>query len=485
MGSSFSSTFIAILTLVISFNSTIFGSKAYVALVDSATVAVYDMATTNPVTSITISMVVDDLINFELASPDTTRVYVAVGTQSGMGFVSVIDVYSDTILTNIPIADYPMWMAITPDQSKLYCLNSGSCTVIETATNSVTSTISVGGGVIAISPNGSRAYVTSGGSVAIIDTTTDMVLNTVSTPDIVNQMVITPDGTKVYMVAIDNLSSSFIDVLDTTNNMVSQIAIASSPYPNFDTTTAIVITPDGSKVYVGNGNLSRSIQVIDVVTDSLVATIPISTQTNNFVQGLTIGSIVYVTSNHNGKDGCLSVVDTGSNTVIQTISLSASSSADNLKIDPEQTQLVVNSSASALLNIVTTYPSLQVFYPPIEDDNSLVVFGLALIPPPPPPNLLFPPSNGEVVRKKCNFLTQSEVSNVIYWNPPNAGEAPATYLIYRDPALTNLVGVVNATSKLEFIDNLTTCKKKNSTYYIVSEDVVGNRSTPLILTQGI
>ncbi len=478
MGSSFSSTFIAILTLVISFNSTIFGSKAYVALVDSATVAVYDMATTNPVTSITISMVVDDLINFELASPDTTRVYVAVGTQSGMGFVSVIDVYSDTILTNIPIADYPMWMAITPDGSKLYCLNSGSCTVIDTATNSVTTTISVGGGVIAISPDGSRAYVTSGGSVAIIDTTTDMVLTTVSTPDIVNQLVITPDGTKVYMVAIDNGTSSSIDVLDTTNNIVSSIPIAASPYPDLFTTTGIVITPDGSKVYVANGGLSRSIQVIDVATDSVLTTIPITTPNNNTVKGLTIssdGTIVYVTSSDEGTYGCLSVVDTGSNMVIDTISLSASSSADNVKIDPEQTELVVNNSSTGLLNIVTTYPSLQVFYPPIEDDNFQVVFGLAL----------FPPSSGEVVRKKCNFLTQSEVSNVIYWNPPNAGEAPAIYLIYRDPALTNLVGVVNATSKLEFIDNLTTCKKKNSTYYIVSEDVVGNRSTPLILTQGI
>ncbi len=326
-------------------------------------------------------------------------------------------------------------------------------------------------------------------SVTIIDTTTDMVLNTVPTPDIVNQMVITPDGTKVYMVAIDNLSSSFIDVLDTTNNMVSQIAIAAAPYPSVPTTTGIVIAPDGSKVYVANGSFYRSIQVIDVATDLVLATIPIITPNNNTVQGLTIssdGSIVYVTSNNVAEDGYLSVVDTASNTVIDAISLSMFSGADNVKIDPEQTQLVVNNPESAVLNFVTTYPSLEVSYPPIDDDNFLVVFGLALLPPPPPPpNVLFPPSNAEVVRKKCKFLTQSQLSNVIYWNPPTTGEPPARYLIYRDPALTNLAGVVDAMSKLEFIDNLTSCKKKSYTYYIISEDNIGNQSTPLILTQGI
>ncbi len=157
MGWLFSSPFVALLILVIGFNSTIFASKAYVALVDSATVAVYDMATMDPLNPITISMVMDDVINFELASPDMTRVYVAVGMQSGtgQGYVSVIDVYSDQIVTNIFVGGYPIWMAITPDGSKLYCLNanSPSVSVIDPATNLVTNTISLSltaAGVISI-----------------------------------------------------------------------------------------------------------------------------------------------------------------------------------------------------------------------------------------------------------------------------------------------------------------------------------------------
>lgn len=422
-------------------------------------------------------------INYELASPDTTRVYVA--SDNTPGVVSVIDAYTDTIIASIPVGNFPYWLAITPDGSKLYCANqsSNSVSVIDTATNSVISTIPdiSTPSAISISPDGSRAYVTndaSPGFVTIIDTATNAIINTVSVSDDPSQMVITPDGSKVYIINANFLVNS-INVLHTADNTVTSIPLSQSPIFSLPTTTVMVISPDGATVYVTNP-VPRTLTVIDVASDSiLVPPIPIVTSNNTIPLGVAIssdGSTVYVASNHEGEFGNLAIVDTASNAVTQSLDLTplfSTSSAENLMIDPEQNQVVVNNVVGGpFVSIITTESPNQIFTPIVTDDNFLVVFGLAL----------FPPSNGQGTQRNCQFLTQSQISNIIRWNPPNSGEPPSSYFIYKDEALTNLAGIVNAASKLEFRDYIDSCKKLQYTYYVVAEDVLGNVSSPLIIT---
>ena len=77
-------------------------------------------------------------------------------------------------------------MAITPDGTKAYVVNgnSGTVSVIDTATNTVGATVTVGTAPygVAITPDGTSAYVTNDGSntVSVIDTATNTVSATVT-----------------------------------------------------------------------------------------------------------------------------------------------------------------------------------------------------------------------------------------------------------------------------------------------------------------
>ncbi|HSX12152.1 MAG TPA: hypothetical protein VLF61_01525, partial [Rhabdochlamydiaceae bacterium] len=69
------------------------------------------------------------------------------------------------------------------------------------------------------------------------------------------------------------------------------------------------------------------------------------------------------------------------------------------------------------------------------------------------------------------FLTQSDLVNVLLWEPPNHF-TPVTYTIFRNAALTDIAGVVPA-STLSFVDH-NRRKKQFYTYYLVATNAQGN-----------
>jgi YVTN family beta-propeller protein len=105
----------------------------------------------------------------------------------------------------------PEDVAVTPDGTRVYVVNAEShnVSVINTATNTVVSTIAVGNSPagIAMSPDGSLAYVTDSGdgTLSIIDTRTNTVLVapqfTPSGPagGFIYGVAVSRDGSKVYM----------------------------------------------------------------------------------------------------------------------------------------------------------------------------------------------------------------------------------------------------------------------------------------------
>ena len=104
-------------------------------------------------------------------------------TSPGGGTVSVIDTATNTVAATISLGtnQNPFGVAITPDGTRAYVtinFPNNFVSVIDTATNTVVATIPVGAGPIgvAITPDGTRAYVTNDGSdtVSVIDTTTSM-----------------------------------------------------------------------------------------------------------------------------------------------------------------------------------------------------------------------------------------------------------------------------------------------------------------------
>jgi 6-phosphogluconolactonase (cycloisomerase 2 family) len=78
------------------------------------------------------------------------------------------------------------------------------------------------------------------------------------------------------------------------------------------------------------------------------------------------------------------------------------------------------------------------------------------------------------------FLTQIDLVNAIKLQLPSNSTA-VNFLVFRDPALTNLAGTISASGCLRFFDhNQRPCV--TTTYFIVAVDACGNRSAPLAVT---
>jgi len=197
-------------------------------------------------------------------SPDNTRVYV-VNTVSGD--VSVINTTTNTQTGVIPVNTAPQGVVVSPDNSRVYVAicYAGTISVINAATNTVISTINEGATptAMAISPDGSRLYVTNHylNTVSVINTATNQVLSTINIGH-GNVIAIKPDGTRVY---VSNFYNNSISVINTTTNTV-----INSINTGFGSPSGITFSPDGSKMFValsGSGTLS-SILIVNTATNS-------------------------------------------------------------------------------------------------------------------------------------------------------------------------------------------------------------------------
>jgi len=74
-------------------------------------------------------------------------------------------------------------------------------------------------------------------------------------------VVVTPDGSKVYVA---NQNSLTVSVIDTATNTVIGYPI---PVPSFP--VGVAVTPDGAKVYVTN-SFGNTVSVIDTATNTVI-----------------------------------------------------------------------------------------------------------------------------------------------------------------------------------------------------------------------
>jgi YVTN family beta-propeller protein len=155
-------------------------------------------------------------------NPVLPRVYV---TNVDTNNVSVIDTDTNTVKATVTVGANPYGIAVNPSGTKAYVANGSgsSVSVIDTATNTVAATISVGLNPygLAVSPTGKRLYVThdvAAGIVTAINTVTNSVEATVSVGSIPQGVSFNPAGTRAYTV---NLNSSTLSVINTETNTVT------------------------------------------------------------------------------------------------------------------------------------------------------------------------------------------------------------------------------------------------------------------------
>lgn len=155
-----------------------------------------------------------------------------------------------------------------------------------------------------------NAYVANefSNTVSVIDTAANAV---VGSPIPVGThpygIAITPDGSRAY-VTNEDLTSNSVSVIDTGTN-----STVGSPIPAGETPRALAITPDGSRAYVANYG-SANLSVIDTSTNTTVGS-PIPA--GNGPIGIAIasdGSRAYVTNF--GVNGTVTVIDTATSTTV-------------------------------------------------------------------------------------------------------------------------------------------------------------------------
>jgi YVTN family beta-propeller protein len=189
--------------------------------------------------------------------------------------------------------------------------------VIDTATNTLTTTITVGNSptAVAITPNGKYAYVSnsasvatsgdigggSNGTVSVISTDTNEVVTTVTVERNPGNLAITTDGKYAYVA---NLASNSVSVIDTATNTITK-TITGFSGPN-----GLAITPNDEYAYFTNG-ANATVLVINTATNDLSATITVGT--NPYSIAFTPdGTYAYVTNSYSGT---VSVINTATNTV--------------------------------------------------------------------------------------------------------------------------------------------------------------------------
>ncbi len=199
-------------------------------------------------------------------SNDDKTLYVADNTPPFLGapvdqagFMSVIDLTTNTVKAPIAVGHNPYTVALSNDNKTAYVSNWGdtSVTAVDTASLKTTATIAVGThpNAIAVNPKNNEIYVTNADSdnVSVIDSTTNKVIRTIdlapypgakegSSP---NALTVSPDGKTLYVANATNNDVVVIN-LNAAGDTVTAL-IPTAWYP-----TGVVLTPDGKELQVIN-----------------------------------------------------------------------------------------------------------------------------------------------------------------------------------------------------------------------------------------
>jgi YVTN family beta-propeller protein len=250
------------------------------------TVSVFNAAIAAPVVTIGLSSSCATLpcsMPVFLGSTETNTVYVA---NAKSNTVSVISTTTNQISNTIIVGTAPVALAETPDQRKVYVANQGingsggSVTSINTIDKSVTLNppLATFGWVspvwVLARSDSERVYVLDQGSglVVVIDTSTDSVVSSVSVGVGANFMVYDPHLNRIYVV---NPVASTVTSLEAGNDTLPATTISvANP-------KSVAALPDGTRFYVSSatvsaGTVSSKVTVINAADFTLKTSIPLT-----------------------------------------------------------------------------------------------------------------------------------------------------------------------------------------------------------------
>lgn len=264
-----------------------------------------------------------------VAHPNGTRIYTATACQFGAGFLSVFNTIHvpPTAIKVLPLTNNAWGLDINPTGTKVYIadFNGNQILVLDTASNTYDAPIPVGTQPysIKVAPNGQFAYVShyAAGTIWKINLNNNTVVGDpiLSGPGAF-EIAFSPNGSTAFVTNNSTHSPGTVTVIDVATGAGTKvIAVGNTP-------TGIAMLPSGNKAYVAN-LYTHTVSVISTEADTCLEPIEeppclsatISTSTNPVDIAITAdGSFAYVTNN--GSES-VQVIDTGTDTISQTVSL--------------------------------------------------------------------------------------------------------------------------------------------------------------------
>jgi YVTN family beta-propeller protein len=269
----------------------------------------------------------------------------------GTGQLTVLDTATNSIVSTVPIVSTcAVGIAVNGSGTRVYvgCPFVFKVSVVDTGSNTVVASVPLGNGAdgIAVNDAGTRVYaaIPTSNVVSVIDTASNSVITNVAVGANPDGLAVDPSGSRVYVA---NLHSNNVSVIDTTSNtVVATIAVGSFPL-------AVAVNRAGTRAFVTNSQ-SNSVSVIDTATNTVVATVPVGSAPSGVAgpTGVAVnpaGTRVYVVDNHANS---ASVIDTATNAVVATVAVGANPLG--VALNPEGTRAYVPGADSNNISVIDT-----------------------------------------------------------------------------------------------------------------------------------
>lgn len=257
-------------------------------------------------------------------------------TLDATGIVAVIDLRTNTVAAQIPVALSNSQgigaLAVSPDGAYVYAVGEATNTnlnvnvyIISTLTWTVVNQLSMGGGIgssVTFTPDGKWAYVSNqyGNAVSVIQTATQSIVATLSIP-VPSWTAASPDSKTVFVVSFaDNgnpgspNSTGRLYAIDVATNTV---------LPNFtqftENPSAAVVSNGGTNVYVTS--LGGHLFVVDAITLLVKSTLALGENLSNITVSPN-GAFVLVSDLGFNPISARALFEVSTETVISTASVS-------------------------------------------------------------------------------------------------------------------------------------------------------------------
>jgi YVTN family beta-propeller protein len=247
------------------------GPKAYIGVFGNNTVAVFDSANNQLLSTIRVPAGPHGVVGLTphglAMTPDGSQVLVA---GFGTNRVSAIDTATNEVTWSVPVAS-PHNIAITPDGQTAYVGSqdpaSPSLEVLSLADQALTDSVPLSNvpRALTVSPDGTRLWFTVAGmdSVLVLDTATNDIVGTIRVGASPHYPAFTPDGALGMVVAQGPGELWLLD--PATDASTATVKVGDLPH-------WIAVSPDGLTAYVTNEN-SNNLSVVDLTTSSVTATV--------------------------------------------------------------------------------------------------------------------------------------------------------------------------------------------------------------------